>query len=375
MSLVENSRIFVLLILSSSTEAMPRIRYHEGSGRETANTDWIIFWICLGIVFSIWFILMLYVFQDGCISKAAKPPLQELRIRKLGLHLPALQPGAQFPSYSGPSSPRTSQGPEILSPGSLSPGIQYHPGAPIRGAQSPGQCSGTLSPGTKYSGVPTRGVQSPGAQYYSRVPTPGAQYYSRTPSPLAQCQKTKYSGISSQSPEMQYQKVSTHTAHHLRKYIPEDHYQTHTFQSKEKDSLLRNQKSLENKIKSELETATNMIKTDRRKALMALKRKKHFEEQLKKINVGLNFQQEVASHSLSCKVDEKDEIEAEYLKLLSEIKARQEITPKVKTKIIDKSRLSYTESLPRLENAGFMLSVETPADGNCIPHALLDQMR
>ena len=166
---------------------------------------------------------------------------------------------------------------------------------------------------------------------------------------------------------------SSHTAHHPRKYIPEDHYQTHTFQSK--DSLLRNQKSLENKIKSELETARNMIKTDRRKALMALKRKKHFEEQLRKINVGLNFQQEVASHSLSYKVDEKDEIEAEYLKLLSEIKARQEITPKVKTKIIDKSRLSHAESLPRLENAGFMLSVETPADGNCIPHALLDQMR
>ena len=61
---------------------------------------------------------------------------------------------------------------------------------------------------------------------------------------------------------------------------------------------------------------------------------------------------------------------------MSEIKAHQELTPKAKTKIIDKSRrISYAEAIPRLENAGFMLSVETPADRDCILHALMDQMR
>ena len=209
--LIEKSWILFLLTLFffHSIEAVPTTIRNNNSGRDATNTDWIIFWICLVIVFSIWFILMLYICQDGCFSKDLQEwkEFHELGISKIG-----------SPNYSvsSLSSPRFSHGT-----------TQYSRASSARGAKSSINSS-PRSQGPRAQHI--KGVPNRGAQYFrDKIPTRGEQYY----------------------------------------------------------------------------------------------------------------------------------------------------YPRAKTEIINKSpqQHSYPEVIQRLENSGFMLSVETPADGNCIPHALLDQMR
>ena len=216
--LIEKSWILFLLTLFffHSIEAVPTTIRNNNSGRDATNTDWIIFWICLVIVFSIWFILMLYICQDGCFSK----DLQEWKeFHELGQ---ISKIGSPNYSVSSLSSPRFSHGT-----------TQYSRASSARGAKSSinssprSQGPRALSPRTTQH---IKGVPNRGAQYFrDKIPTRGEQY---------------------------------------------------------------------------------------------------------------NY-------------------------------------PRAKTEIINKSpqQHSYPEVIQRLENSGFMLSVETPADGNCIPHALLDQMR
>ena len=216
--LIEKSWILFLLTLFffHSIEAVPTTIRNNNSGRDATNTDWIIFWICLVIVFSIWFILMLYICQDGCFSK----DLQEWKeFHELGQ---ISKIGSPNYSVSSLSSPRFSHGT-----------TQYSRASSAREAKSSinssprSQGPRALSPRTTQH---IKGVPNRGAQYFrDKIPTRGEQYY----------------------------------------------------------------------------------------------------------------------------------------------------YPRAKTEIINKSpqQHSYPEVIQRLENSGFMLSVETPADGNCIPHALLDQMR
>ena len=214
--LIEKSWILFLLTLFffHSIEAVPTTIRNNNSGRDATNTDWIVFWICLVIVFSIWFILMLYICQDGCFSKDLQEwkEFHELGISKIG-----------SPNYSVSS----------LSSPRFSHGTTQYSRASARGAKSSinssprSQSPRPLSPRTTQH---IKGVPNRGAQYFrDKIPTRGEQY---------------------------------------------------------------------------------------------------------------NY-------------------------------------PRAKTEIINKSpqQHSYPEVIQRLENSGFMLSVETPVDGNCIPHALLDQMR
>ena len=215
--LIEKSWILFLLTLFffHSIEAVPTTIRNNNSGRDATNTDWIVFWICLVIVFSIWFILMLYICQDGCFSK----DLQEWKeFHELGQ---ISKIGSPNYSVSSLSSPRFSHGTTQYSRASARGGNSSINSSPRSQGPRP------LSPRTTQH---IKGVPNRGAQYFrDKIPTRGEQY---------------------------------------------------------------------------------------------------------------NY-------------------------------------PRAKTEIINKSpqQHSYPEVIQRLENSGFMLSVETPADGNCIPHALLDQMR
>ena len=215
--LIEKSWILFLLTLFffHSIEAVPTTIRNNNSGRDATNTDWIVFWICLVIVFSIWFILMLYICQDGCFSK----DLQEWKeFHELGQ---ISKIGSPNYSVSSLSSPRFSHGTTQYSRASARGGKSSINSSPRSQGPRP------LSPRTTQH---IKGVPNRGAQYFrDKIPTRGEQY---------------------------------------------------------------------------------------------------------------NY-------------------------------------PRAKTEIINKSpqQHSYPEVIQRLENSGFMLSVETPADGNCIPHALLDQMR